>query len=110
MQKKSFFTSARTGFRYDGSKFLSVYVALINGISLTLTAIVSLIPFILTRVGLFSIGNAYMISLILILAILFSLGFYLGRIAKGSVWLYGIQMVALGTITAIFIYLLENII
>jgi predicted membrane protein (TIGR00267 family) len=93
---------------HNASKFVSVYLALIDGISPTLTAIVSLIPFILTRMGLFSIGNAYMISLILTLAILFSLGFYLGRIARGNVWLYGIQMVTVGIITAIFIFLLEN--
>ena len=96
--------------RHEASKFVSIYVALIDGISPTLTAIVSLIPFILTRMNLLSIGNAYMTSLILTLAILFSLGFYLGRIARGNVFLYGIQMVGVGIITAILIFLLETII
>lgn len=44
---------------HDASKFVSVYVALIDGMSPTLTAIVSLTPFILTRMGLFSIGNIH---------------------------------------------------
>jgi len=95
---------------HEASKFVSIYVALIDGISPTLTAIVSLIPFVLTRMNLLSIGNAYMTSLILTLAILFSLGFYLGRTARGNVFLYGLQMVGVGIITAILIFLLETII
>jgi predicted membrane protein (TIGR00267 family) len=95
---------------YEASRFVSVYVALIDGISPTLTALVSLAPFIFTRMGLLSIGNAYIISLILAFATLFSLGFYLGRIARERVWLYGAQMVAVGIITAIIIFLLETII
>jgi len=95
---------------YEASQFISIYVALIDGISPTLTAIVSLAPFILTRMRLLPIGDAYLISLILTLASLFSLGFYLGKIAKEKVWLHGAQMVAVGIITAIIIFLLETII
>ena len=95
---------------YEASRFVSVYVALIDGISPTLTAIVSLAPFILTRMGLLSIDNAYIISVSLTLTTLFSLGFYLGRIARENVWLYSAQMLAVGIITAIMIFLLENII
>jgi len=95
---------------YEASRFVSVYVALIDGISPTLTAIVSLAPFILTRMGLLSIDNAYIISVSLTLTTLFSLGFYLGRIARENVWLYSAQMLAVGIITAIIIFLLENII
>jgi len=57
---------------------------------------------------LLSIENAYVISLTLTLATLFSLGFYLGRIARENVWLYGAQMIAVGIITAIIIFLLES--
>jgi len=95
---------------YDASRFVSIYVALIDGISPTLTAIVSLAPFILARIGMLPIENAYIISLILTLGTLFSLGFYLGRIAKEKVWLYGAQMLAVGITTAIIIFLLESII
>ena len=95
---------------YEASRFVSVYVALIDGISPTLTAIVSLAPFILTRMGLLSIGNAYIISIALTLATLFSLGFYLGKTARENVLLYSIQMLAVGIITAIIIFFLESII
>jgi len=95
---------------YEASRFVSVYVALIDGISPTLTAIVSLAPFIFTRMGLLPIGNAYIISLTLTLVTLFSLGSYLGRIARENVWLYGFQMFAVGIITAVMIFLLESLI
>lgn len=95
---------------YEASRFVSVFVALIDGISPTLTAIVSLAPFILTRMGFLSIGSAYIISFILTLATLFSLGFYLGKIAKEKVWLYGVQMLAVGMVTALIIFLLESVI
>jgi len=103
-------TSAPDPFHHEASKFVSFYVALIDGISPTLTAIVSLIPFILTRMSLISIEGAYVTSLILTLTILFSLGFYLGRIARENVWLYGAQMIAVGIITALLIFLIESII
>jgi len=95
---------------YEASRFVSVYVALIDGVSPTLTAIVSLAPFVLTRMRVLSIDSAYTISLILTLVTLFSLGFYLGKIAKERVWLYGAQMLAVGIITAILIFLLESFI
>jgi len=95
---------------YEASRFVSLFVALIDGISPTLTAIVSLAPFIFTRMGFLPIGNAYMISLGLTLATLFSLGIYLGKIARENVWLYGAQMFAVGIITAAIIFLLESII
>jgi len=93
---------------YDAHRFVSVYVALIDGISPTLTAVVSLVPFILTHGGLLPVQTAYVISFTLTLATLFSLGFYLGKIAKENVWLYGAQMLAVGIITAALILLLEN--
>ena len=92
---------------YEASRFVPVYVALIDGLSPTLTAIVSLVPFILARIRLLSIGNAYIISFALTIAILFSLGVYLGKIAKERIWLYGAQMGAVGITTAIIIFLLE---
>jgi len=87
-----------------------MYVALIDGISPTLTGMVSLVPFILTRMGLLSISNAYIFSFTLTLAALFSLGFYLGKIAREKAWLYGAQMIFVGGIAAIIIFLIESVI
>jgi predicted membrane protein (TIGR00267 family) len=91
------------------SGFVSVYAAFIDGASPMLTAVIALIPFILTLAGIFVIWDAYVVSFALILATLFSLGLYLGRIAKENIWLYGVQTVAAGIIIVTIILLLGAI-
>jgi predicted membrane protein (TIGR00267 family) len=90
----------------DASNFVSVYAGVIDGLSPMLTAVISLVPFVLTLAGALVIWDAYIISFALTLATLFSLGLYLGRIAKENVLLYGMQMVAAGLITAAIVVLL----
>ncbi len=93
----------------DASDFVSVYAAFIDGASPMLTAAISLIPFILTLTGTLVIWDAYVASFILTLATLFSLGLYLGRIAKENIWLYGIQTVAAGILIIAIVLLLGAI-
>ena len=95
---------------YDrASNFAPVYAALIDGLSPMLTAMVSIVPFILTLGGFLSIWHAYTASFILTLTMLFSLGLYLGKVAKENMWWYGIQMVAAGVITATILILLGGV-
>ena len=93
----------------DASNFVSLYAALIDGASPMLTAVISLIPFILTLTGTFIIWDAYIASFILTLATLFSLGLYLGRIAKENILLYGVQTVAAGILIVVIVLLLGAI-
>ena len=93
----------------DASDFVSVYAAFVDGASPMLTAVISLIPFILTLMGTFVICDAYIVSLILTLATLFSLGLYLGRIAKENILLYGVQTVAAGLLIVAIVLLLGAI-
>ena len=93
----------------DASDFVSLYAAFIDGASPVLTAVISLIPFILTLTGTFAIWDAYVVSLVLTLATLFSLGLYLGRIAKENIWLYGAQTVAAGILIVAIVLLLGAI-
>ena len=93
----------------DASDFVSVYAALVDGTSPILTAMISLIPFILTLTGTFVIWDAYIASFILTLATLFSLGLYLGRIAKENMLLYGAMTLAVGILTVAIALLLGAI-
>jgi len=93
----------------DASNFVSVYAAFIDGASPMLTAVISLVPFILTLTGTFVIWDAYIVSVILTLITLFSLGLYLGRIAKANILLYGAQTVAVGIVTVAIFLLLSAI-
>lgn len=93
--------------QYEAARFVEVYVALIDGLSPALTAIISLIPFILVSVGWMPIWNAYIISLALSLTSLFLLGIYLGKVARENGWLYGVAMLTVGAFTALIIFLIQ---
>ena len=90
----------------DASEFVSVFAALIDGLSPALTASISLGPFLITAIGALVIWDAYIISVILNFATMFALGMYLGRVARGNIWLYGLQMLAAGVTISIIIFLL----
>ncbi|MFB0504450.1 MAG: VIT1/CCC1 transporter family protein [Candidatus Bathyarchaeia archaeon] len=89
----------------DAHEVVSVFAALIDGLSPSLTAAVALTPFFLTMTGVLIIWDAYLVSFILTFATLFSLGVYLGTIAKENVWLYGLQMLSAGAVIAVIIFL-----
>ena len=93
----------------DAANFASVYAAVIDSTSPMLTAIISLFPFIFTGMGLLVISEAYIVSLVLTLATLFSLGLYLGRIAKENILLSGLQTVASGLFIVSIIFLVGAI-
>ena len=107
--EESMLTSLKESILNDASNFASVYAALINGLSPALTAMVSLSPFLLSKAGLLAIRDAYPVSLTLTLVMLFSLGLYLGRIAKANLrrrFLYAAGMVTAGLIVAAVVLIL----
>jgi predicted membrane protein (TIGR00267 family) len=107
--EESMITSLKDSMHDEASDFVSVYAALIDGLSPALTAIVSLSPFFLSITGLLTIRNAYPASLILTLIILFFLGLYLGKIAMGNLRkriFYAVGMVAAGLIVATVVLVL----
>ncbi len=93
----------------DASSFVSFYAAVVDGGSPILTAVISLLPFAFVLGNLMVIWDAYTLSFILTLVTLFSLGMYLGRIAKENVLLYGVQTLAAGVITVVIALLLGAI-
>lgn len=92
---------------YEAARFVTVYVALVDGLSPALTAILSLLPFFLASVGWIPLLSAYMASLTLSLATLFLLGIYLGKVAKESGWFYGLLMLTAGGFTALIVFLIQ---
>jgi len=95
--------------QYEAARFVTVYVALIDGLSPTLTAIISIMPFIFVSLRWMTIFNAYIASLALSLATLFLLGIYLGKVARENGWLYGVAMLTVGAFTALIILLIQLI-
>jgi predicted membrane protein (TIGR00267 family) len=90
----------------DATRFVSFYAALVDGGSPTITALISLAPFFLLLQGLIAVQVAYIASLALTLVTLFTLGMYLGKIAKENALLYGIQTLLAGVATVAIVLLL----
>ena len=90
----------------DATRFVSFYAALVDGGSPTVTALISLTPFFLLLQGLIAVQVAYIASLVLTLVTLFTLGMYLGKIAKENALLYGIQTLLAGVATVAIVLLL----
>jgi predicted membrane protein (TIGR00267 family) len=92
---------------YDAAQFVTFYVALVDGVSPALTAIISLAPFLLVSLGWITIWSAYIASSSLSLVTLFLLGIFLGKVAKGSWWFYGLMMVTAGAFAALIVFLIQ---
>jgi len=94
--------------QYEASQFISVFVALVDGLSPVLTAAISILPFAFTLWKLVPLSIAYPASVLLTLATLFVLGAYLGKVAKETMWFYGAKMLAAGLVTMAVIYIVET--
>jgi predicted membrane protein (TIGR00267 family) len=93
----------------NASEFVPALAALVDGLSPALTAVVSLIPFMLSILGLLPIWDSYTISFVLTFMTLFALGLYLGQVAEEKMWLYGLQMLAAGLVITIIVFMLGGI-
>jgi len=82
----------------SASEFAQAFAALICGLSPALTAIISLIPFIISMFRGLSIWSSYVTSTILAFGELFALGLFLGHVAREKKVMYGLQMVVAGMI------------
>jgi predicted membrane protein (TIGR00267 family) len=92
---------------YDAARFVTFYVALVDGLSPAFTAIISLAPFLLVPMGWITIWSAYIASLSLSLITLFLLGIFLSKVAKGSWWFYGLMMLTAGAFAALIVFLIQ---
>ena len=87
------------------SRVAAVAVALIDGLSPFLAALVVLTPFFAT--GLFpTLTWVYYTSLGIALLILFALGLFLGHISRGNLIIYGVKTVVAGIVSIIISLLL----
>lgn len=87
------------------SRVAVVTVALVDGLSPFLAALIVLIPFFVAR-NFEILTWAYFTSLGLALFTLFSLGLFLGRISRGRMIVYGIKTVLAGLVSIVISFLL----
>ena len=80
------------------SRFATMVVALINGLSPFFAALIVLTPFFFSK--FFDITKAYYISGVIAFIILFLLGVFLGKISKESLVKTGLKMILAGVVCA----------
>lgn len=77
-------------------KFAILWVALIDGLSPFIIAMISLIPFILTILNIIPFLYAIYSSIGITLFTLFLLGIYLGKVSKKNIMISGLKMFLVG--------------
>jgi len=77
----------------------ALYLALVDGFSPALAAIVGVSPFIVSHLGVVHYETAFVASVLMVMAELFSRGIFLGRIAKRSMILHGFVTLLAGVAT-----------
>ena len=92
----------------NASSFVSFWAALVDGVSPAAAAIVAIVPFLLAQLGWVNFNSAVALSVGLILATLFFLGAYLGRVSEENAPLSGVRMLLVGLVTGLFIWLISS--
>ena len=92
----------------NASSFVSVWAALVDGLSPALAALIAVVPFVLSNLGLLDFYSALYGSLILIALTLFMLGAYLGRISEENIPINGLRMLLVGALTGFFVWLVSG--
>lgn len=107
--EKSLLTNLDGSTIADASRTTTIVVSLINGLSPSISALITIFPLALPIFNIVSIELAFMISLIVGIVILFVLGMFLGKISKTNKIVYGIKTLAAGFIVIIMMWLFSLI-
>lgn len=98
--EKAMLKNLRNSIQYRSHRFATLMAALVDGLSPALAAICVISPFFMVHLGFLTFENAFFYSIGITLVVLFSLGVYLAKISDENVIAYGLQMLAVGVITA----------
>jgi len=88
-------------------KFATLWVALIDGMSPFIIAMISLIPFFLSAFNLLPFLYAFYSCIGIILIILFLLGVYLGKVSKKNIIISGLKMLLAGLLLTILSFVFK---
>lgn len=87
----------------------TMVVSLINGLSPSLSALVTAIPLFLPIFAAFPIVTAFYLSISIGLGVLFALGVFLGRVSKTNVVIYGLKTLVAGIFVVLMMWIMSNI-
>ena len=98
--EKAMLTDLKNGLHDRSHRFATFFTAIVDGISPALAAMLVVSPFFVVNFGLIAVETAFYICIVLTLVVLLVLGLYLARISDESMIKYGLQMLAVGLVTA----------
>jgi predicted membrane protein (TIGR00267 family) len=87
----------------------TIVVSLINGLSPSTAALVTIIPLFLPLFTTLPIEVSFHLSISVGLLVLFTLGVFLGRVSRTNVVIYGLKTVAAGTFVVLMMWIISNI-
>jgi len=93
----------------EASNFVTLWAAVIDGLSPALVAIIAVIPFIAAQLGMADFYTALVASLTILAIILFLMGSYIGKIAGENLPINGLKMLSVGVLTAIIVLLFSMV-
>ncbi|HEC81543.1 MAG TPA: hypothetical protein ENI42_03850 [Thermoplasmatales archaeon] len=98
--EKAMLKDLKDSIQYKSYRFAMIMAAVIDGVSPALAAVFVISPFFVVHLGFLAFDIAFLISIVITLVVLFSLGMYLARISEENMLFYGLQMLMVGLITA----------
>lgn len=87
----------------------TIVVSLINGLSPSMAALVTVIPLFLPLFTILPIEVSFYFSISVGLFVLFALGVFLGRVSRTNVIIYGMKTVAAGALVVLMMWIMSNI-
>ncbi len=98
--ERAMLTTLKDGLHYKSYRFATIFVAIVDGVSPALAAMLVVSPFFLVELSIFSVETAFSMCITITLLLLVLLGVYLAKISEESMIKYGLQMLAVGIVTA----------
>lgn len=98
--EKAMLKELKNSMHYKSQRFAVFVTSLTDGLSPFLSALMVLSPFFILNVGLISWDMAFYLSISITLTLLFLMGVYLAKICEENIFLYGLQMLCIGLLTA----------
>lgn len=99
--ERAMLTDMRNAIQYKSYRFATFFVALIDGISPALAAMIVVSPFFLVYASIIKVELAFIACIAITLLFLLSLGIYLAKISDENLIKYGLQMLLVGILTAV---------
>lgn len=89
------------------TKTTSIVVAVVDGASPAIAAFIIITPLFFVPSGALDYRTAFYMAIAICMALLFTLGLFLGAVSKQNMWAYGAKTLFAGILTAILMFVIS---